>query len=158
MLTWLELNFNSCITLDLFDHFPISSNYHTHRVTGHRYLWNLEVIGNKMLNILGMHIIATVPKCFIHTLMPLPPPPPILDPYSFRSPNPAWSLSLRISFTISFACWRRKKNSSYVKCFPRVDKKILGWENSFQTVPALCRGLQWCAMVYQYWVAVIHLG
>lgn len=38
VLTWLELNFYSCVTLDLFDHLPISSNYHTHRVTGHCYL------------------------------------------------------------------------------------------------------------------------
>lgn len=31
-------------------------------------------------------------------------PPPIRDPYSFRSPKPPWSRSRRMSITISQAC------------------------------------------------------
>lgn len=42
---------------------------------------------------------------------PPPPPPPILDPYSFLSPKPAWSLSRRISLTISFACWTQTEKT-----------------------------------------------
>lgn len=46
-------------------------------------------------------------------------PPPILEPYSFRSPKPPWSLSRKMSITISQACC--KENSAL----------ILGWFKTY---------------------------
>lgn len=114
-LTLLELYPHTGVILDLLDHLSAPADDHTNRMPGH---WHLRKEGGR--GQLGSTLAALLPSAAqwpgeepsprqgppsmgwrpVLTSMP----PPIRDPYSFRSPKPPWSRSRRMSITISQAC------------------------------------------------------
>lgn len=107
-LTLLKLYPHTSIILDLLDHLSAPANNHPDRMPGHRHLregWRRVQLGPVPAAVApSTH--HTQPMALHHRGRPAltSMPPPIRDPYSFRSPKPPWSRSRRMSITISQAC------------------------------------------------------
>lgn len=107
-LTLLKLYPHASIILDLLDHLSAPANNHPDRMPGHRHLregWGRVQLGPVPAAVApSTH--HTQPMALHYRGRPAltSMPPPIRDPYSFRSPKPPWSRSRRMSITISQAC------------------------------------------------------
>ena len=102
--TLFKLYPNSSIILDLLDHLSIAPYDHADWVS--RY-WDLTEKQRFLWTWLCPNTFAyTSNHDATHKLTSMPPP--MRAPKSVLSLKPPWSLSLRISCTISWACWIAK--------------------------------------------------
>lgn len=115
-LTLFKLDPHTGVILDLLDHLSTPANDHANRMPRH---WHLREEGRvSFCSLLDM---KSPPHEQLSTFSGRPAltsmPPPIRDPYSFRSPKPPWSRSRRMSITISQACCKDTEHGAHRKLF-----------------------------------------